>query len=92
MVDHRNRVTLDNRKTNLREATIAENNRNHKNLPRKHPYKGIRPNGKKWVSVIFFGKPIYLGTFITAEDAAIAYDKAAVEYHGEFASLNFGGV
>lgn len=88
-VDHHSRNTLDNRKINLRSATCAENNRNRKRMASKSPYKGIRPHGNKWVAMIYCGKPIYLGLHGTAEIAAIAYDKAAVKYHGEFASLNF---
>ena len=34
-------------------------------------------------------KSIYLGTFENKLDAAMAYNVAALKYHGEFARLNF---
>ena len=36
-------------------------------------------------------KSIYLGLLKNEEDAARAYDEAAILYHGEYARLNFGG-
>lgn len=57
-----------------------------------HPYKGVYGDGKrpkKWKSSICInGISYYLGRFNTAEEAALAYNKAAIEFHGEYACLN----
>lgn len=93
LVDHRNRNGLDNRRANLREATHAENMRN-RGLGRNNTsgFKGVswHTTGKKWQAKIKVdGKGRHLGLFRTAEEAALAYDVAALELHGEFAWLNF---
>ena len=96
-VDHINGVATDNRKSNLRLATKAQNAQNSK--VRKggiSKYKGVtlavRPNKSYWHSMIRInGKNKSLGYFdIDSEiEAARAYDRAAVEYFGEFAKGNF---
>ena len=54
-------------------------------------YRGVRPDRGKWRAYIGHSKKIInLGSHRTPIDAARAYDKAAIKYHGIKAKLNFG--
>lgn len=68
-------------------------NQNRKiSINNKSGYRGVSwfPKMNKWRSFIYFNKKqIYLGSYITKEEAAKAYDEAAKKYFGEFAKLNF---
>lgn len=93
-LDHINLNKLDNRRSNLRIATKAQNRRNqgmHKN--NQTGFKGVSPtkSQKKPYSAAIgiSGQTIYLGSFDKAEDAARAYDEKARELFGEFARTNF---
>ena len=95
-VDHINGDALDNRKENLRICTRSENCRNKKvRSDSKSGYKGVHqrpPNGRYQAYIgdpTRKGRHMYLGHHDSAEEAARAYDKKAIELHGEFASLNF---
>lgn len=91
-VDHRDHNTLNNQRENLRLATNGQNNSNKTSrLNSSSRYLGVsRHTGTgKWQAEIRKRKTrLYLGLFTSEEDAAIAYNKAAIELHGEFANLN----
>jgi len=88
MVDHINGNTLDNRRSNLRVCTHAENMRNrkiHKN--NKSGFKGVyldRITGKWKAQIRNNRKRFYLGSYETPEEASKAYLDAAERLHGEF--------
>jgi hypothetical protein len=49
----------------------------------------INERSKPWMAQIKFNyKVIYLGMYKTKEEAALVYNKKAVELFGEFAQLN----
>lgn len=90
--DHRDRDALNNRRSNLRECTNAQNCRNSGKRPGRNPYKGVtiqKSTGKWTARVCVDYKNLYVGLFDTPEEAAKAYDAAARIHHGEFAWLNF---
>lgn len=91
--DHKNHNTLDNRRNNLRICTRQENQRNRKlSLNMSSVYKGVYWNKprRKWRAYIRINKIAkHLGYFDSEKEAALAYDKVAEEYFGEFAHLNF---
>lgn len=89
--DHIDRNGLNNQKSNLRNCTHAENMRNsNRSKSNTSGYRGVFVSGKYWMAkIIVMGRQIYLGSFRDIEDAARAYDVAALKYHKEFAILNF---
>ncbi len=91
-VDHIDGDGLNNQKSNLRIATTQQNNFNRKGESSNiSGYKGVvfRSKQKRWLAQIRVNKQyFYLGTYDSKEDAAKAYNKAAIKYHGEFARLN----
>ena len=93
VVDHIDGNGLNNRKSNLRICTKAQNV--HNSRPRTNTsskYKGVFWNkaNKKWSATIHKGdKWTYIGGFDDEKEAARAYDRKAAEFFGEFAYLNF---
>lgn len=101
VVDHRNGDGLDCRRHNLRICTELNNCQNKTITPNQRVgrYKGTfwEANTKRWAARIkvsaeafgFKSRSIYLGAFDDPRDAALAYDRAARRYFGEFAAPNF---
>ena len=93
VVDHIDHNGLNNRNSNLRNATFTQNCQNQRRLSHKtSKYKGVHWNKrqKKWAAQIHCNnKKYHLGYFTNETEAALTYDKAARKFHGEFASLNF---
>jgi len=93
-VDHRNLNKLDCRRVNLRICTHSENMMNRgKTRANVSGFKGVyRIKGckrKKYRAQISANKKTFsLGCFEKLETASSAYQKAAKEFHGQFARIN----
>lgn len=95
VTDHKNRNGLDNRKTNLRVSSYAENVANADFKTSKTGFKGVcyLKRDKKYLaysSTRSDGKRVQhrLGRFQTAIEAAKVYDKFVLKKFGEFALTN----
>lgn len=94
VIDHVNNNYLDNRRSNLRICTHRQNLLNQ--LPGKNSavkYKGVSfdKDGRKnpyRAKIALDTKQITIGSFATAEEAAMAYDHVAGNLHGEYAKTN----
>jgi hypothetical protein len=89
LVDHVNGDTLDNRRTNLRQCSHAENMRNTFMRDNKTGFKGVWKHGKGYyASIEKKGQKCRIGPFSTPEMAAAAYAGAATILFGEFARFD----
>lgn len=89
--DHRDGNGLNNRRKNLRPATIAQNARNCRR-PKNNTsgVKGVTWHAKdnRWRAQIKVnGKRVWLGSFTSLDAAATAYARGSAEFHGEFGRL-----
>ena len=93
VVDHQNHVRGDNRRSNLRVCTKAENQANRTKTSRNTSgFKGVSWNAqsKKWKACSHCnGKNRTIGYFRNPEDAAIAYDLEVKFQSSTYAYTNF---
>jgi hypothetical protein len=88
-IDHINGDGTDNRIENIRPCTRSQNSANRSSWSNTG-YKGVKKNNKKYAAQIIVNKKyLHLGTYATPEEAAKVYDKAALQYFGEFARINY---
>lgn len=91
-VDHINGDRLDNRRVNLRICTHRQNRANSKIYSNNRTgYKGVgwvKDKSKFRARIKVNYKEISLGLYDSKEEAALAYNKAALKYFGKYAKLN----
>lgn len=92
LVDHINRNGLDNQRANLRLSTTSQNLANRP-APRhnRSGFKGVswdKRRQKYTAQITVDGRKRHLGYFTEAQDAASAYNAAALDVWGDFALLN----
>lgn len=93
-IDHRDGNGLNNRRENLRSCTQRQNTCGfqHKRKGASSRFRGVSwdSDRSKWFAKIEVGdRQIALGRFDQEVEAARAYDNAAKEHFGAFASPNF---
>lgn len=87
-IDHKNGNNNDNRWENLRDGTHAQNCQNRRRALTATGLLGVYPcaSGRFFSTIRVEGKPLYLGSFDTKEDAHAAYVSAKRQRH-EFCTI-----
>lgn len=90
-IDHINRDTLDNRKSNLRMLEAKENlkNRNGKNSNNTSGYRNVTRDKNKWiVQLQVNGKNKRLGSFDDVDAAGEFAEKMREKYYGKYKGVS----
>lgn len=84
-IDHINGIRDDNRWSNLREATAAQNARNRSIYAKNNTgFVGVHRRGRRWLARIRVGDSHkHLGTFTNVDDAVLARRLAETHYWGD---------
>ena len=92
VIDHINHLKYDNRKSNLRSCTQAQNSYNSKlckrNTSGKTGVQWMKDRGLWRASITYLGKKIYLGDYSDIKDAISARTNAEDKYFKEFSYDN----
>lgn len=91
ITDHIDHDGLNNQRSNLRPASRAQNQHNRRIQPGTSRFKGVHwvTEDRRWRAMIHVNGTVhYLGSFVNEDDAALAYNAAAIRLHGAYAYLN----
>lgn len=95
LIDHENFNGLDNRRSNLRPLSPSESvvhtRKREKTLSKFRGVNVDRRRGTFSARIRKSGIEYHLGVFKSEKEAALAYDIAAIRYHGKLAYQNFSG-
>jgi len=90
VVDHINRNPLDNRRSNLRLVTPAENAMNRGTRTGVSAYRGVTQGAGRWeVRIRTRNVRVHLGYYGRPEEAAYVYDLFALLLMQDLAQTNF---
>lgn len=85
LIDHEDTDKLNNRWSNLRDATAAQNSMNTGRRRNHDLPKGVQRCRLKYMTAIYVDRRrVHIGVFNTIAEAKAAYDAVARERFGEF--------
>jgi hypothetical protein len=91
-VDHRDRNGLNCTRSNMRFSTRSQNQCNRGKMSNNTSgYKGVywsKQKGKWHARIDYEKRAYHIGFFDNKKEAALAYDRKAIELHGEYAKTN----